>query len=136
MKLNTYLQFNGNCEAALNFYADIFDGKVELMRFRDAPPCEGMTAPPPDHVMHGCVTFADQSFMGTDATMSESAQPMSGAHVVINTADVTQAEELFAALAHNGSVQMPLEKTFWAERYGIVTDRFGTPWMVNCATDA
>lgn len=133
MKLNTYLQFNGNCEAALTFYGEIFNGKVELMHFRDAPPCEGMDAPPPDHVMHGCVTFADQTLMGTDATMAAAAEPMKGAHVVINTDDTEQAEELFAALAREGSVQMPLEKTFWAERYGIVTDRFGTPWMINCA---
>ena len=136
MKLNTYLQFNGNCEAALSFYADIFNGKLELMHFRDAPPCEGMPTPPPDHVMHGCVTFADQSLMGTDATMGEPAQVMSGAHIVINTDDATHAEELFAALALGGTVQMPMEKTFWAERYGIATDKFGTPWMVNCATAA
>ncbi len=136
MKLNTYLQFNGNCEAALSFYADIFNGKLELMRFRDAPPCEGMDAPPPDNVMHGCVSFADQSLMGTDSTMGETAQPISGAHIVINIDDVTHAEELFAALAHGGNIQMPIAKTFWAERYGIVTDRFGTPWMINCAAAA
>lgn len=133
MKLNTYLQFNGNCEAALSFYAEIFNGKVDLMRFRDAPPCEGMDAPPPDHIMHGCMTFADQSLMGTDATMGAQAESMKGAHVVINTDDATQAEEIFAALELGGNVQMSLAKTFWAERYGIVTDRFGTAWMINCA---
>ncbi|MFZ2234763.1 MAG: VOC family protein [Dokdonella sp.] len=136
MKLNAYLQFDGNCEAAWSFYAEIFNGKVELMRFRDAPPCEGRDAPPPDHVMHGCVTFADQSLMGTDATMGAAAESMKGAHAVINTDDVTQAEYLFAALEPGGDVQMPIGKTLWAERYGIVTDRFGTSWMVNCATAA
>ena len=86
--------------------------------------------------MHGCVSFADQSLMGTDSTMVKTAQPISGAHIVINTDDVTHAEELFAALAHGGNIQMPIAKTFWAERYGIVTDRFGTPWMINCAAAA
>ena len=99
MQLNTYLAFNGNCEQALTFYADIFDGKLELMRFRDAPPCEGMDAPPPDQIMHGCVTVGDYSLMGTDAMMSGPFQPITGAHVVINVDAVDKAEELFAALS-------------------------------------
>ncbi|MEO7916993.1 MAG: VOC family protein [Dokdonella sp.] len=136
MQLNTYLAFNGNCEQALTFYADIFDGKLELMRFRDAPPCEGMEAPPPDQIMHGCVTMGDYSLMGTDAMMSGPFQPIAGAHVVINVDSVDKAEELFAALSRNGQVFMPMDKTFWAERYGITTDRFGTPWMINCILPA
>lgn len=133
MQLNTYLAFNGNCEQALTFYADIFDANLELMRFRNAPPCEGMDAPPPDYIMHGCVTIGGCSVMGTDAMMAGPFQPITGAHVVITVDDVDKAEELFAALSRDGKISMPMEKTFWAERYGICTDRFGTPWMINCA---
>ena len=70
--------------------------------------------------------------MGTDATPDFPYRGVQGAHVVLNVPDAAEAERVYAALSADGRIEMPLQETFWATRYGILVDRFGVPWMVNC----
>jgi PhnB protein len=134
MELNTYLNFDGDCEAAFNYYAKHIGGKVTaMMKFGDSPMAEQIPAKFLDKIMHGCFDLDGRKLMGTDCTPDHPYQPIQCAHVVINVDDEKKAESIFKALADGGDVKMPLQETFWAKRYGMTVDRFGVPWMVNCA---
>jgi PhnB protein len=132
MQLNPYLTFNGQCETAFKFYEKVLGGKIEAMM-----PHEG--SPMADHVpsewgkkiMHARLNIGDRILMGSDAP-PDRYQPMQGFSVSLGIDDPNEAERVFHALAENGSVQMPIQKTFWAARFGMLVDRFGTPWMINC----
>lgn len=138
MQLNTYLSFNGDCRQALESYARIFGGKVlAMMTFAEMPPQEGcgeIPAAARDLVMHGCVDLGGQLLMGTDATPEHPYPGITGAYVSIQVSDTGEAERLFAALSDGAKrIEMPLQQTFWARRYGSLVDRHGVPWMVNCS---
>jgi PhnB protein len=130
--VNPYLNFDGRCEEAFAFYADCFSGNVEgIFRFRGAPIAE--TVPPEwqEKVMHATLTFGGQSLMGSDVPPGQYEAPR-GFALSLHLADVGEAERIFARLADGGTVTMPLQQTFWAARFGLLVDRFGIPWMVNC----
>lgn len=132
MQLNPYLLFNGQCEAAFKFYEQCLGGKIEAMMTHAGTPAE-------DHVpsewrnkiLHACLTVGDQALMGSDAPPDRYEKPQ-GFSVSLNVNAPAEAERIFHALAENGTVQMPLQQTFWAARFGMLVDRFGTPWMINC----
>ena len=137
MQLSTYLSFDGDCRQAFEFYARTLGGEVvALMTFADNPGCDEIGAEERDKIMHGCYRLGGFELMGTDATALYPYRGVNGAHVVLGLSEVAEAERIFAALADGGTVQMPLQQTFWAQRYGIVADRFGVPWMINCAEAA
>jgi len=133
MKLSPHLIFNGQCEAAFKFYEQCFGGKIEcLMTYASRPGEFPVPADWGDKILHASVAVAGQSLLGADV-LPESYQKPQGFHVTVSSpAEVAEAERIFAALAENGTVQMPLQETFWAIRFGMVVDRFGIPWMVNC----
>jgi PhnB protein len=132
MKMNPYLTFDGQCEEAFKFYADVLDGKIDaIMPFKGTPAEEHMPPESRDKVMHASLTFEGGVLMGTDAPPAY-RKPMQGMSVSLQLTDPQEAERLFTALAEGGTVTMPMEETFWALRFGAVTDRFGTPWMINC----
>ena len=133
MHLNTYLNFDGNCEAAFNYYAEHLGGKVvALMKFGEGPMAQQVAPEARDKVMHARLDVDGSTIMGTDCTDQHAYAPIHCAYVVINLNDAPNAERIFNALADGGKVRMPLQQTFWAHRYGITVDRFGVPWMVNC----
>lgn len=138
MQLNPYLSFNGQCEAAFELYAQVLGGKiVALSRFGDAPDGANMPAAARDQIMHVRLVVADQ-VLGDQVLMGSDNPPQyyektSGMSVSINVDDPVEGERIFKALAKGGTMRMPFEETFWAERFGMCVDRFGTPWMVNCA---
>jgi PhnB protein len=131
MQVNPYLTFKGECETALNFYAKVLHGKTEAMiRFADMPghgPANWS-----DKVMHGSIRFGDNLLMGSDAP-PERYEPMKGIWVSLQINEPKEAERVFHALADKGEVAMPIQETGWAHRFGMLVDRFGTPWMVNCS---
>ncbi len=132
MRLNTYLSFNGQCEEAFKLYAKCLNGKIEFMMKNGESPMADKTPPElKNNVMHATLLFGDQSLMGADAPPQYYSTPQ-GFSVSINVKDVAEAERIFKELSAGGNVKMPLEKTFWAERFGMFIDRFGTPWMINC----
>lgn len=132
MKLNPYLIFDGNCEEAFNYYVAQLGAKVvDLMRVGDAPIDCGDEVPK-NQVMHAMIAIGDAVLMGSDAMAQCPYEKAQGISVALHVDSVAEAERVFAALADGGTVTMALEPTFWAARFGTVTDRFGTPWMINC----
>ncbi len=133
MQLNPYLFFNGECAAAFKFYEQCLGGKiVAMMTYAEAPPESQMSADESrNQIMHAQLMVGDMALMGSDWP-SEYFEKPQGFSVSLQFNDVAEAERIFNALAENGTVKMPLEQTFWAARFGMLVDRFGTPWMINC----
>jgi PhnB protein len=132
MQLNPYLVFNGQCEAAFKFYEKALGGKIEsLMTHGDSPMSQQVPAEWRSKIMHARMTVGDTVLMGSDGPPGRYQEPQ-GFSLSIGVNDPAQAERIFNELAEGGKVQMPLQKTFWAVRFGMVVDRFGIPWMVNC----
>ncbi len=133
MLVQSYLFYNGRCEEAIEFYKKAIGAKVEmLMRFKDSPePCDPKRVPPgtENNVMHACFTVGDTALMASDGCSQEKPD-FKGFYLSLSAADDSEAKKLFNALADGGQVTMPLTKTFYASSFGMVTDRFGMPWMV------
>jgi len=135
MQIQPYLFFDGRCEEALTFYRQALGAEVTmLMRFKEAPgPQDGGMVPPGagDKVMHAAVRIGETTVMASDGQCK--GQPsFSGFSLSLTAESDAEAERLFKALGEGGQVQMPMEKTFFASRFGMVADRFGVPWMVIC----
>lgn len=130
--MNPYLTFNGNCEAAFRFYEQCLGGKIiEMLTHRDAPSSEQVPAEWHDKIMHVCLDLGDRLLMGSDSP-PDYFEPPQGFYVQLSIDEPTEAERIFHTLAENGKVKMAFEQTFWAYRFGMLVDQFGTPWMVNC----
>ena len=133
MKINPYVMFNGNCEAAFKFYEQSLRGKIEVMMpFGDTPACEHVPADHRHKIMHARMIVGDQVIMGSDTTPDHPYEGVKGCSVALHVSDVAEAERVFGALSDKGMVIMPLQETFWAKRFGMMVDQFGVPWMVNC----
>ncbi|MEF8721961.1 VOC family protein [Candidatus Accumulibacter phosphatis] len=131
--IQTYLMFEGRCEEAIEFYKQALGAEVQmLMRYKDSPePPPGCDSPQNDEkVMHAEFRVGDTLLMASDGRCSGSPA-FQGFSLSIPATDVGEAEQYFAALADGGQVIMPLAKTFWSPAFGMLTDRFGVPWMVN-----
>jgi PhnB protein len=132
MELNAYLNFNGECAAAFRFYEGLLGGRIAMMQTHgDSPMKEQVPANWHDKVLHARLELDGQALMGSDAPPDGYSAPR-GMYVSLNVPDATQGKRIFDALANGGRVEMPFEKTFWAAGFGMVVDRFGVPWMVNC----
>ena len=116
----------------MRFYAEVLGGKnLRVMTFRDSPMAGQMAAGEKDMVIHARFTAGDFTIMGWDAPGGRYNKPR-GYAVCLSVDTPEEAERVFKALSEAGDVGMPIAETFWAKRFGMVTDRFGTPWMVNC----
>lgn len=136
MHANPYLSFSGNCEAAFKFYAQCLGGKIDALLTHAGSPMEAHVSPEwLPKIMHAHLTVGDWSLMGSDCPPEQYQTPQ-GFSVMLNLDDRSEAERIFAALAENGTVQMPLQSTFWADRFGTLVDQFGTPWMINSGEPA
>ena len=140
MQFAPYLNFNGNCAEAFAFYKDLFKGQiVHQSTFGEMPPDDKMPPLPPEAkhgIMHVHLQVGEQALMGSDAMPGADAscggyEPVQGFSVSIQAADVAEGRRLFDALAQGGQAVMPFAATFWSPGFGMVKDRFGTPWMVN-----
>ena len=132
MKINPYLSFKGDCEAAFKLYERCFGGQQgSIFRYAGSPMADQVPSDWQDKVMHGTLTIGGQVLMGGDVAPGSYEQPK-GFSLSIALENASDAERIFHELAEGGSVTLPLEKTFWAERFGMVVDRFGIPWMINC----
>jgi PhnB protein len=132
MQLNPYLTFNGQCEAAFKFYEKVLGGKIEAMMPHEGSPMAEHVPPEwRSKIMHARLSVGDEILMGSDAPPDRYEQ-MKGFSVTLGIDDPRDAERVFHALSKNGTVQMPIQKTFWAARFGMLVDQFGTPWMINC----
>jgi PhnB protein len=133
MQVQPYLFFEGRCEEAVEFYRRALGAEVEmLMRFKDSP--EPTMAPPGagDKVMHMSLRIGETTVLASDGRCQ--GQPgFQGFSLSLTVPNEAEAERLFAALADGGQVQMPLTKTFFSPRFGMVADRFGVSWMIYVA---
>ena len=133
MQVQPYLFFDGRCEEALEFYKSVLGIKLEmLMRFKDSPepPQPGMCPPGSENnVMHASFRVGDTLVMASDG-MAKGKPEFKGFSLSLDAATEAEADRLFAALGKGGQVQMPLAKTFFSPRFGMVADRFGVSWMV------
>lgn len=131
MQMSTYLFFDGNCEEAMKFYEKTFSGKISaIMRNSEAPKDIQMPNTSGDKVMHARLEIGNVVLLASDCPPNMFDKPQ-GFRVMVGLDKTADGERAFNALSEGGNVQMPFQKTFWAHRFGMVTDRFGTPWMIN-----
>ena len=133
MQIQPYLFFDGRCEEAVEFYRKALGAKVEmLMRYKDSPdsPPAGMVPPGSDNkVMHASLRIGDAVLMASDGHC-QGKPSFQGFSLSLDASSEAEADRLFNALADGGQVQMPLGKTFFSPRFGMVADRFGVSWML------
>jgi len=127
-----YLFFGGRCEEAIEFYRKALGAEVVMIaRFKDAPERQpGLPECFEDKIMHATLRIGDTMLMASDGRC-EGEPNFEGFSLSINVADEAEAERVFASLSEGGLVTMPLEKTFWAPKFGVLQDRFGVGWMVS-----
>lgn len=136
MQLNPYVHFDGRCEEAFNFYQRTLGRKIEMMlRYEGMPSADHVPAEWRSKIGHAHLIVGDQVFMGCDAPPSCYQKPQ-GFSASIHVQDPSEAERIFRELSQDGSIRMPIQETFRAVRFGMLTDRYGIPWMVNCGKEA
>ena len=135
MQIQPYLYFDGRCEEAIEFYKRVFGAEVQmLMRFKDSPvPHQPGMIPPgaEEKVMHSTLKIGESTVMASDGRCGGKAT-FQGVSLSIAVPTEADADRLFAALCEGGQVQMPLAKTFFSPKFGMVADKFGVSWMVIC----
>jgi PhnB protein len=135
MRMNPYLSFKGDCADAFAFYEQHLDAQLgAIFRYGGSPMAGDV---PPDwsnKVMHGTVTIGGQVLMGGDVAPDKYEAPK-GFSLSLQIEHADEARRVFEALAEGGTVVMPLESTFWAVLFGMVIDRFGIPWLLNCESE-
>lgn len=132
MKINSHLSFNGQCREAFKFYEQSLGANIGfIMTYGESPMGQQTPAEWRDKVMHARLDIGNQTLMGADAPPDRYERPQ-GFAVAIHTDQPAEAERIFKQLAEGATVQMPLQETFWAQRFGMLVDRFGIPWMLNC----
>lgn len=131
MKVTPYLNFDGRAEEALNFYKDALGAEIGMvMRFKDAPPdTPTMGAPPADKIMHSRIKIGETIVFASDGRCGGAAEHK-GFTLSLDAKDDADATRLFDALSPGGRVTMPLSTTFFATSFGMLTDKFGVPWII------
>jgi PhnB protein len=130
MQVQPYLFLDGRCEEALEFYGRTLGAQVEMMmRFKDSPDPEMIRPGSENKIMHASFRVGDATVMASDG-MCQGQAAFQGFALSLSVADEAEADQRFAALADGGEVRMPLAKTFFSPRFGMVADRFGVAWMV------
>lgn len=129
--MSVYLWFSGNCREAMRFYQEVLGaGKLELMTYGDHPEGASMPGCSPDQVMHASINLGGQFLMGSDVPAKSFRAPQ-GVDIHLEYRDPDRAEAVFDRLCEGGSMKMPFVQTFWAYRFGALTDRFGHGWMIS-----
>lgn len=132
MKLSPHLSFNGDCEAALKFYETALGGEIAfLTTWGDTPMAKNVPADWAKKVIHATFVVGGQTLGAADAPPPHFKKAQ-GFAITLETDDPKEAERLFKALSEKAEIGMPLQETFWARKFGMLTDRFGIPWMINC----
>ncbi|WP_028205750.1 VOC family protein [Paraburkholderia nodosa] len=134
MQIQPYLFYPGNCDEAIAFYGEALGAKeVMKMRFKEAPPDPARPMPPEfaEKIMHATLQIGDAQIMVSDGGCMTQNDKFLGFGVSLTGSDIATAERYFNALAKGGTVTMPFQKTFWSPGFGMLTDKFGVPWMVS-----
>ena len=133
MRISPHLIFDGQCREAFVAYQRILGGTLPtLMTFGESPLAASVDAKWHARILHATLALDGAELNGADVLPHDYRRPQ-GFSVILNLADVERAREIFAALAEGGRVNMPFQSTFWSPGFGVVVDRFWTPWEINCA---
>jgi PhnB protein len=134
MQIQPYLSFEGRADEAIEFYKKAIDAKVDmLMRFKECPDQSMVTPESKDKVMHAALHAGDTQLLMSDGRCTGSAN-FNGIALALSVAKEADADRIFNALADGGKVNMPLAKTFFSPKFGMVADKFGVGWMVMVAS--
>ncbi|WP_409526385.1 YciI family protein [Nitrincola sp. MINF-07-Sa-05] len=126
-----HLGFNGQCREAMTYYAELLGGNIEMMAsYRETPMADEIAAEQLDLIIHSQINIGGRRIMGADAPAGYYS-PVQGASVQLEYENLEQARQIFQQLAEGGTIIMPFEPTFWAQGFGMLTDRFGIAWMIN-----
>ena len=138
MKLNPYLTFDGTAEAAFKFYERVLKGKImTMMRFNETPAAEHVPADYRNKIMHATLKFDEQVIMASDRHPMHPYEGIKGNSVALHFDTVEEGERVFKEFSDGAlAVTMPMQETFWAARFGMLTDKFGVPWIINCEKSA
>jgi PhnB protein len=128
--IQPYITFNGNCEEAVNYYKDVLGGELLFIQRYGESPMKGMGDD--NNVMHCTLKVGETHIMASDSPEGQPTTAGSNISLAIGSNDPAGAEKMFEKMAEGGSVTMPMQQTFWAERFGMLTDKFGINWMFNC----
>lgn len=132
MTINTYLHFKDTCEEALKFYEKALGGKlVFMLRYGESPAAQECGKEMASKIMHGRIVIGQNVIMASDCP-PDRYQPQAGFSISINVDTPAEAEKYFSALSEKANIVMPIGETFWAQRFGMLVDKFGVSWMVNC----
>jgi len=133
-EINAYLVFNGNCAEAMRFYERALGGKLEIMTHKDSPMGAQATPENADRVIHAALKVDGGLLMASDDMAGEEFKGVNGFAVSLTYKNTADAKRAFDALSDGAQITMPFQKTFWSEGFGMLTDRFGVPWMSNTAS--
>jgi PhnB protein len=131
LQLDTYLFFDGTCADAMRFYERTLGGKLHLMTHGESPMAAQTPPGSANRILHARLELDGRLLMASDSMVGQPYERMKGFSLSLIYPTVAEAQRMFAALAEGGQITMPIGKTFWAEAFGMLIDRFGTPWMVN-----
>jgi PhnB protein len=130
--INAYLTFDGNAAEAMRFYEKTLGGKIQMMMtMGEAPGAQQFPPGAAGRIMHAALAYGDGLLMASDSMPGQPFEGMKGFGVALTLGTVAEGQRVFDAFAEGGKVSMPYGKTFWVEAFGMVSDRFGTPWLVN-----
>lgn len=132
MQIQAYLSFNGTCRQAFAFYAELLGGEVSsIQTYGEMPGGDDHGAEAADRILHAVLDVGGNQLLGADRPPGRDGTS-TGTHISVTVDSAAEADRIYAALANGGEEEMPIAETFWATRFGMVVDRFGIPWMVNC----
>lgn len=131
MQFMPYLSFDGQCADAMNFYQRTLGGELQMHTMGDSPMAKDVPASHQQRIMHASLSTDGGNLMASDAMPGMPFESMKGISVTLAYTDIERGRKIFEALSAGGQVTMPYGETFWAKGFGMLVDRFGTPWMVN-----
>lgn len=132
MRFNAHVSYNGECEKAFEFYRECLGGEITLMMLYDSVPGSPRDPALKGKIVHATLKVGDQTLTGADVLAAEYEKP-AGFALQLNIEAPEDAKRIYEMLSIGAVIQLPLQKTFWSNKYAMLTDRFGTPWEINCA---
>jgi PhnB protein len=130
MAMTAHLSFPGQCREAFSFYAQLFGGELKMLTYGGTPMAKEVPADWSEKIVHATLSFDGSELAGSDVQPEHYQRPQ-GFSVLVDVEGVEKARRIFTALAEGGNVALPIQETFWSPAFGVVIDRFGTPWEIN-----